>query len=532
MPSGSPEEILEVLKQIEERLLRVERYLGLAPEAEAPPAEPSGGENAEEELEERVGLLWFARVGIVLLALGVVFLLTFPYQGLPVAAPSLAGYVLVIGLLALSRYLRTRYELVSRYLTGGGLLLLYFSTVRLAHFSPVPAIGQPWIEALLLAGVVVISTVVAVRRGSPYLASIALALGYCTALTWDEPGFTFALIALLAVLTIDLQRRFVWPSVPLISIALAFLTHMIWAVNNPLFGRPLEIRQEPEWNLVMLLVYALIFGVGYLRARVAAEEQPHEILGAFLIGAGSYGSLLFLTLLAFRGSMAPWHVLGSAVFLGLAVTFWVRRRSKYATFLFAMLGYAALSVAIIARFNTPDHFVWLCWQSIIVVSTAVWFRSRFIVVGNFTVFVLVFVAYLLTAGTISAVSASFGVVALLSARLLNWQKDRLELKTEMMRNAYLLCALIIFPYTLYHTVPPGFVSLSWLCLAAAYYLVSRFLHLRKYRWMALLTTGLTILYVFLVDLVGLDPLFRIISFLVLGISLLAISMAYSRRKAR
>jgi hypothetical protein len=197
-----------------------------------------------------------------------------------------------------------------------------------------------------------------------------------------------------------------------------------------------------------------------------------------------------------------------------------------------MLGYAALSVAIVARFSSPDHFVWLCWQSIIVVSTAVWFRSRFIVVGNFAVFVLVFVAYLLTAGTIGAVSASFGVVALLSARLLNWQKDRLELKTEMMRNAYLLCALIIFPYTLYHTVPPGFVSLSWLCLAAGYYLVSRFLHLRKYRWMALLTTGLTILYVFLVDLVGLDPLFRIISFLVLGISLLAISMAYSRRKAR
>jgi hypothetical protein len=95
----------------------------------------------------------------VLLALGVVFLLTFPYQGLPVAAPSLAGYVLVIGLVALSRYLRTAYDLVSRYLMGGALLLFYFSTFRLAHFSPAPAIGQPWIEALLLTGVVGISVV-------------------------------------------------------------------------------------------------------------------------------------------------------------------------------------------------------------------------------------------------------------------------------------------------------------------------------------------------------------------------------------
>jgi hypothetical protein len=528
MPSGSPEEILESLKRIEERLLRVERYLGLAPEPETAPANPTDDEEAEEELEVRVGLLWFARVGIVLLALGVVFLLTFPYQGVPAAAPSLAGYVLVIGLIALSRYLRTAYDLVSRYLMGGALLLLFFSTFRLAHFSPVPAIGQPWIEALLLTGVVGISTAVAIRRGSPYLASIAIVLGYCTALAWDEPVFTFSLIASMAVLTIYLQRRFEWPSVPLISIALAGLTHLVWALNNPLFGRQLEIRQGPEWNLVMLPLYALIFGVGYLRARKAAEEQPHEVLGAVLIGASAFGSLLLLTLLEFRGSMALWHVLASAVFLGLAAVFWMRRKSRYATFLYAMLGYAALSVAIVG--SSPDHFVWLCWQSIIVVSTAVWFRSRFIVVGNFAVFVMVFAAYLLTAGTISAVSASFGIVALLSARLLNWQKDRLELKTEMMRNAYLLCALIIFPYTLYNTVPPGFVSLSWLCLAAGYYLVSRFLHLRKYRWMALLTTGLTILYVFLVDLVGLDPSFRIVSFLVLGILLLAISMAYSRRK--
>ena len=38
----------------------------------------------------------------------------------------------------------------------------------------------------------------------------------------------------MAVVTIHLQRRFEWPSVPLISIVLAGLTHLIWAVNNPL----------------------------------------------------------------------------------------------------------------------------------------------------------------------------------------------------------------------------------------------------------------------------------------------------------
>jgi len=532
MPPASPEEILESLRQLEERLQRVERYLGLVPEAEKAPATPQESEEAEEQLEVRVGQNWFARVGIVLLALGLAFLLTFPYQGLPAVAPSVAGYVLVAGLVILSRYLRQTYDLISKYLMGGGLLVLYFSTLRLAYFSPAPALGEAWLEAVALVIVTGIIAMVAVRRESPYLAAIALASGYCTALTWDQPVFTFTMIVGTAGLTALLQRRFAWPALPSVSIVMAGMTHLLWAVGNPFFGHALEFRQGPEWSLAMLPLYALIFAAGYLRKREETGEQPSEILGAFLNGTLFYGLLLLLSLLAFPASIALWHALASAAFLGLAVVFWTRWKSTYATSVYAMLGYAALSVAIAARVGSASAFVWLCWQSILVVSTAVWFRSRFIVVGNFVVFVIVFLAYLITTGTIGATSASFGLVALLSARILNWQKDRLELKTEMMRNAYLLCALVIFPYALYHTVPPELVSVSWLALSAVYYLFSRLLHLRKYRWMALLTTGLTILYVIFVDLVGLEPAYRIISFLVLGVSLLVISMVYSRRKAR
>jgi hypothetical protein len=128
------------------------------------------------------------------------------------------------------------------------------------------------------------------------------------------------------------------------------------------------------------------------------------------------------------------------------------------------------------------------------------------------------------------VSVSFGVVALLSARILNWQRDRLELRTDLMRNAYLASALLFLPYALYNSVPPHFVSVSWLILASFYYIASRLLKSRKYRWMALLTTLLTILYVFIMDLTTVDPVVRIVSFLVVGSVLLTISMIYSRKK--
>ena len=524
--------ILERLKQIEERLVRIEGYLDLSP-AEVKEKElaatAADAEEAEEKLEVQLGQNWFAKVGIVILALGVVFLLTFPYQNLPPALPSLVGYVLVGGIVALARYLNRSYQLISRYLLGGGLLLLYFTTLRLAHFSTEPAITSTAIEVILLLAVVAVNLVVAARRQSRYLAGMNLALGYFTALAGGGPSFVFGVVTSMSLVAVYFQRRYQWNTIPAIGIVLALLTHTVWAINNPVFGNQLQLVSSPEINLLCVLLYAVIFATGYLMHGKEEEEQPLEVLSSFVNGLGSYGLVLALTLISFTTYLVTWHLVASVVYLALAIAFWIRRRSRYGTFMYAMLGYTALSVAIIAQFKMPEFFVWLCWQSIIVVSTAVWFRSRFIVVGNFGIFVIVFIAYLFTAGSVSIVSASFGVVALLSARILNWKKDRLELKTEMMRNAYLASALFVIPYALFHTVPPGYVSLSWLCVAAAYYLFSRLLHIRKYRWMALLTTAMTILYVFFVDLVGVNPTFRIISFLVLGTALLVISMVYSRK---
>jgi hypothetical protein len=165
-----------------------------------------------------------------------------------------------------------------------------------------------------------------------------------------------------------------------------------------------------------------------------------------------------------------------------------------------MFGYVALSIAIIGQFEKPDYFIWLCWQSLFVVSTAVWFRSKFIIVANFIIYLMMFFGYLIVAESAGGISLSFGIVALISARILNWKKDQLELKTEQMRNAYLLSALFIIPYALYQMFPAGYVSLSWIAIAIIYYFLSIILKNVKYR--------------------------------VLGISLIIVSLVYTRKKGR
>jgi hypothetical protein len=157
-------------------------------------------------------------------------------------------------------------------------------------------------------------------------------------------------------------------------------------------------------------------------------------------------------------------------------------------------------------------------------------------VANFLIFVGVALGYVVLKERESGISLGIGIVALVSARLLNWQKDRLELRTELMRNAYLICAFVVFPYALYHLVPGGSVAVAWVGLAVTYYLLNLIVRSPKYRWMGHGTLLLTTLYLVVVGTRSFEPVYRVISFFVLGTVLLIVSITFSwlrqRPKAR
>lgn len=78
--------------------------------------------------------------------------------------------------------------------------------------------------------------------------------------------------------------------------------------------------------------------------------------------------------------------------------------------------------------------------------------------------------------------------------------------------------------------PGGYVSLTWIAIAIIYYALSVVLKNVKYRWMALATYFLTVLYVFIYGITSTETLLKIISFLVLGATLIIISLVYTRKK--
>lgn len=526
------------LHDLEARIARIEERLNIVlppseqshPIAEAPtrmaPAAPD-----EDELEFEVGQNWFAKVGIVVIALGIVFLLTFPYTNLPAAAPGLFGYVLAGGLFLVAHLWRDSFDIVSRYLRGSGMLLLFFTTLRLFFFGSEPALSiESAIAAPIIVGVLAVNVLVALRRKSPYLVSLALTTGFASAVAVGTPTFMLVLTALLCVLAVYVRLRYDWPGVLLFCTTLALLVYGIWMVDNPFRGNAILVQASVP-GLYVLLAYAIILASGTLLRAGRETEDMWAMCCSFVAGAGSFGlSLLHMQLSKEQATGMPFSI-SSLVFLGLAIAFWVRERSRFSTFVYAILGYTALSVAIILGFAVPGVFVWLSLQSILVVGTAVWFRSRFIVVANFIIYLMVIVGYVAVAAEETGISLGFGFVALASARILNWQKDRLELKTEAMRNAYLTSAFLVFPYALYHLVPHRHVSLSWVGIALFYYLMNVIVKAQKYRWMGHLTLLLTVLYVLIIGIVQLEPTYRIVSFLVLGAALLGVSLIFTRMRA-
>lgn len=526
-------ELLQRLEDLEQRISQIEDTLHLQtlprPSSEVVSAEEPVPEE-KESLEYRIGFYWFAKAGIVTLAVGIALFLTFPYQGLPPFVPSLIGFVLAAGLILAARLLRNSFALMSRYFFGSGMALLYFATLRLHFLTNEPLLDSRVPFALLLSAVTLFNLVLSLRRMSIYLSAMSLAMGYMTALITASPYAFFAALTALSAWALWLKLRQGWNGLLLYAILAGYCTHFLWAINNPILGNTFQLVTTPAEHAAFILVYAIIFSLGNLVRKPEQQESGFAIVLSILNCMMGYGLFLFTTALTFGSTFARSNLFAATLFIALAIVFWRREKSKYSTFIYAITGYVALSAAIIAEFKVPDVFIWLSWQSIVVVSTAIMFRSRFIVVANFTFYFLLLIAYLAIAGTVNTISLNFGVIALLSARIMNAQQHRLEIKTELMRYSYLAAAFCIFPYALYNTVPTGYVPFSWMGVALFYYIMHRVLSSQRYQLMALMTMLLTVVYVILIGVVQLEATYRIISFLALGIVLLTVSILFARRR--
>ena len=160
---------------------------------------------------------------------------------------------------------------------------------------------------------------------------------------------------------------------------------------------------------------------------------------------------------------------------------------------------------------------------------ALWFRSQIIVIANSFLFVSILLIYLTTSMSVDSINFAFAITAFATARILNWKKERLTLKTEIFRNVYLLIVFFMVLYSLSHALPSQYVTLAWTAAAIVFFILSILLKRIKYRWMSILTIVVTGGHLFFIDLAQMEIGYRVVAFLVFAVISLGVSLYYTKR---
>ncbi len=536
------EDLREVVRRLEETVSRLEsriaRMESAAPSPvstprapEAPASTPPVPEE-KRDLEAHLGTYWLSRVGIVALIIGFAFLIIYHFGELGVLVRVGLGYLLSAGLAALGLWLSRRHELFGRIVFGGGLALSYFVTYAL-HFVPAVRVihGEPLALVLLALNVVGI-VVVAQRMHSETVAGIALFLGLHTGMLSDITTFTLLSTTLLAGGALFFLVKNRWVIVPLSSLVAVYSTHVVWAMRTEALapGQPDSARLT--LSLSFLVLYYLLFSAALLihprelSRRAGLSFALLNWVGMLTLGAlevERWGKPHLFTFFA---------LLALAQGVGAAVAGWRRASSALVQALLAT-GVLTLALGIPVEYGATAR-VW-AWA---VVGLAAGLAGRGLgasalqVVGVGLLYVALggiwqagsgraLLDAALLVGFALVERASVAQVGALPPPLQGRRRDTLQFFCAMGAGLALL-------WLVGELMPDALTTLGWGVAAFGLFALGFAVRERWYRFVGLGVLAFTLGRLLLVDLAGLPPDQRILTFLLLGVMLLAVSYVYTR----
>lgn len=568
-------ELTHRVEKQNERLARLEAVIGTVPApseaaaAAGPPRQPEQAEPRKTDwnIEALIGGSLLNRVGVVAVIVGTGFFLKYAFDNRWVGETGRVILGLIAGLIFLAlgeRYLRNGYRRFSQGLTGGGIALLYLSIYSaFSFYSLIPQVPA----FLFMALVTVASITLAVRNNAISIAMLATLGGFMTPFLLSTKVdnqvvlFTYIFLLNLGVLAVAYFKN--WRLLNYQSFLLTVLSFAAWAARFytsrklwptlffltlffivfALLAIQYNIVHRRKASPAELLLVFLNAGIYFAAAYVLLREKHHDYLGLFSLAmAGVYVGLGHVT--NARHRQDPFLVW---VFLGLAATFatlavpiqldqnwvtigwavegaalgYIAFRYESRNTMLACLGILAIVCIRLVFFDSNLPFQFVREEFSLLLNR----RTLSFVVGIAT---LLFSAHLLKTkpraffdGQIYAVGSLLLAANILAIILLSVECY------DYLRHLYFQ-EKILWKTLLY--AQQMSLSIIW-AVYATFLIVTG---IRKgygpLRYLALFLFGITILKVFLFDLSELERFYRIISFVALGIILIAVSFLYQKYK--
>jgi uncharacterized membrane protein len=534
----------------------------------APPARPRA------DLESKIGAQWLNRIGIVAVLIGVSYFLKYAFDNQWIGP---TGRV-VIGLLAgiavvwWSEWFRGRGHRIFSYslkaVGVGGLYLSLWAAFQLYHLVPANV-------AFFAMAVVTISTVImALRQDAEIIAAFALLGGFATPVLLstgqNRQLELFSYMALLDLGTLALIAARPWKRLLIGSFVSTLILYVGW------YGRHYTSEQFTR-TLIFATIFFAIFSVAPLISRGKLSGTRYfagKISTALIVISLCNAVVYFFQLAALfdefaekqQQSLLAWSAVGiAAIYLLLSRE--LRRQSEregpqsseLMPLLHIAIAIGFLTIAVPLKLDT--HWITIGW--LVEAAVLLWISqrtdtallrylgggalvlgiARLLVLDNFNTQRLIFnarfatyaVAITVLAGilryagrnpeyaTVSRVtSVALNALALLG---LNY-----EVRDFFQRRMYTAGSrnTLNFDWRQMVLVRDFTYSALWMCYGAVLMAIGFWRRVAFLRWQALVLIAFTIAKVFIYDLSNLDKGYRIVSFIVLGVLLLAISFVYQR----
>lgn len=525
------------------------------------PSRPS-----DSSLENAIGTRWIGRIGVLAILIGIAFFLKYSFDNKLIGETGrvMLGIFWGAAFIGAGEYLQKKKNmaLYGQMLSGGGLAVLYlalYAAFALYHLIPAP---------LATAGMLAVTSTgmtLSVRYSAYSLAAIALLGGFLTPIMLstgeNQPLTLFSYVLLLDAGTVLLLRFRRWPSLVAASLVGTVLLYSGWHAEF--------FDDGQRWSAFgIVALFFAFYNIFTVASRLYAESEESRFDQILIFGSAGF---FFLAFFSQQQWESHWPVKSFSLALAaceILLAGLVSRRSPKARLTVA--AYAAVSVimtviatcvALEKRWILPAlaaEMAALAWiglrlnlpvlrRGAYLLGLLVLYRfaddihldlepfERFVPIinGRFLVCATAIAAFYVLMISIAryrdklhrnepyALEISFILTQILSLALLSIEvEDFFQFRSTT------------------HTViwgPSHYafeVSLSvlWALYASLLTGVGIIKRLRGARILGILLLGGTVLKVFLIDLSSLQTFYRIISFIVLGLLLLAVSYGYNHFK--
>lgn len=493
----------------------------------------------EDSLEMRLGQHWFSRLGIAALVVGISLFLIYSLQYFGAVGKIAIGYLVSLALISMGYFFEKKFEKYGQVVFGGGVALIYFTTYATYFFKATKIIESQVLVLIMLAVISLLYLAYMFKYKSELMAGIAIGLLFFTTNLGDIAGISLVMLLMAVTITVAVAIWKNWNNIKVFPVFLTYFTLFRWILYNP---------SQFSNNTTLLFIVGILTFCYFLFLVLNHYYTPDKssqglsLPPAFMTVFNSLAYFLLLRLSLFSSYKDDDNILIlSFGALNLILALVTKYLSKNKKNIYAHLGIGTSFILLFIQFEFTGLVAYYSFFAVGLIYLIYGllkgtYRTRLIglILLSFSIFrvMLSGIDESLTAGyNLLIMAAIIEYFAwLLNVRVLNNNEGDNPNNNEMIQNTSAGISVASIAVAILYIFDSSFVTLMWGVAGFLIPLIGFAIKDKFFRRSGLALLILATSKLFLLDLGGMDIVFRIMSFIILGVILLVLSFGYNKYK--